>query len=440
MEILRGEWAAAVLWAHIREPCPLGWWKDHWDRQKGCGEPGLHLWGVSALLAPEAGWREVCPHGCGLPVTISLCTLVQVKKMLWLCLFHIAPWHWTWSSRVWGRDPAVGCRGDPVPGWSLSGGGGHGWCSANGRPRSCPGLWEQPLQHSRPPVSAKNPRRPCHWAVWHASRVGGRGWGSDQLWATKRTRSWGCVWALPRGLHRQPTDVSLHTQPTCLNTSFLWGKGPGAGKQRNTLKRSRARGFPGRRAVKNCPVNAGDVGSTPGPGRFHMSQSDSPYTITAEPTLYSPTATTTKPSCRKERSLEPVLCIEKSHCNEKPKHRNKEQTLLAATRESLHTATKTQHTKNKSISLKRKGTEPARTWPSGLLLQQLGIRPCPERALTLTKQGGSPTTQLAPALAPPSLPPPSPREGLPGQPEEEHGWCHQIKYPPTNGDGHMRFV
>ena len=43
--------------------------------------------------------------------------------------------------------------------------------------------------------------------------------------------------------------------------------------------------------------------------------------------------------------LEHVLCNKKSHCNERPKHCNKEQTLLAATRESLHAAMKTQHSK-----------------------------------------------------------------------------------------------
>ena len=48
--------------------------------------------------------------------------------------------------------------------------------------------------------------------------------------------------------------------------------------EKHTLKRSRARGFPGRRAVKNSPVNAGDVGSNPGPGRFHMSQSGRVHT------------------------------------------------------------------------------------------------------------------------------------------------------------------
>ena len=44
-----------------------------------------------------------------------------------------------------------------------------------------------------------------------------------------------------------------------------------------------------------------------------------------------------KPTC-----LEPVLCNKRSHRNEKPTHRNEEQPLLAATRESLHAAKKTQ--------------------------------------------------------------------------------------------------
>ena len=32
-------------------------------------------------------------------------------------------------------------------------------------------------------------------------------------------------------------------------------------------------GFPGGRVVKNPPANAGDTGSSPGPGRSHMPQS-----------------------------------------------------------------------------------------------------------------------------------------------------------------------
>ena len=45
-----------------------------------------------------------------------------------------------------------------------------------------------------------------------------------------------------------------------------------------------------------------------------------------------------KPVC-----LEPVLCNKRSHHNEKPTHLNEEEPLLAATRESLRAATKTQH-------------------------------------------------------------------------------------------------
>ena len=34
------------------------------------------------------------------------------------------------------------------------------------------------------------------------------------------------------------------------------------------------RDFPGGAVVKNPPANAGDTGSSPGPGRFHMPQSN----------------------------------------------------------------------------------------------------------------------------------------------------------------------
>ena len=44
-----------------------------------------------------------------------------------------------------------------------------------------------------------------------------------------------------------------------------------------------------------------------------------------------------KPAC-----LEPVLRNKRSHSSEKPAHHNEEQPPLAATRESLHAATKTQ--------------------------------------------------------------------------------------------------
>ena len=39
------------------------------------------------------------------------------------------------------------------------------------------------------------------------------------------------------------------------------------------LKKKRAMGFPGGAVVKNPLANAGNTGSSPGPGRSHMPQS-----------------------------------------------------------------------------------------------------------------------------------------------------------------------
>ena len=48
-------------------------------------------------------------------------------------------------------------------------------------------------------------------------------------------------------------------------------------------------GFPGGAVVKNPPANAGDTGSSPGPGRFpHAAEQLSPCATTTEPVLYSP--------------------------------------------------------------------------------------------------------------------------------------------------------
>ena len=43
-----------------------------------------------------------------------------------------------------------------------------------------------------------------------------------------------------------------------------------------------SRGFPGGAVVKNLPANAGDMRSSPGPGRSHMPQSNSVCTTTTE--------------------------------------------------------------------------------------------------------------------------------------------------------------
>ena len=60
--------------------------------------------------------------------------------------------------------------------------------------------------------------------------------------------------------------------------------------------------FPGGAVVKNPPANAGDTGSSPGPGRSHMPRSNeahapqllSLHSRACEPQLLSPCATTTE--------------------------------------------------------------------------------------------------------------------------------------------------
>ena len=64
-------------------------------------------------------------------------------------------------------------------------------------------------------------------------------------------------------------------------------------------------GFPGGAVVENLPANAGDTGSSPGPGRSHMPQSNEarvPQLLSLrsrahEAQLLSPHATTTEPAC-----------------------------------------------------------------------------------------------------------------------------------------------
>ena len=102
--------------------------------------------------------------------------------------------------------------------------------------------------------------------------------------------------------------------------------------------RSETVGFPGGAVVKNLPSNAGDTGSSPGPGRSHMPQSNS----AREPQLLSLLSTACEPQLLKPVCLEPMLCNKRSHRNEKPAHRNEEEPLLAATRGSPRAVPQTQ--------------------------------------------------------------------------------------------------
>ena len=59
-----------------------------------------------------------------------------------------------------------------------------------------------------------------------------------------------------------------------------------------------ARDFPGGAVDGNLPANAGDMGSIPGPRRFHATEQLSQLATITEPVLYSLGAMTTKPTCR----------------------------------------------------------------------------------------------------------------------------------------------
>ena len=65
-------------------------------------------------------------------------------------------------------------------------------------------------------------------------------------------------------------------------------------------------GFPRGSVVRNLPASAGDMGSIPDPGRFHMPHSNQARVLQV-----------LKPMC-----LEPMLCTKRSHHNEKPVQHN----------------------------------------------------------------------------------------------------------------------
>ena len=102
-------------------------------------------------------------------------------------------------------------------------------------------------------------------------------------------------------------------------------------------------GFPGGAVVENLPANAGDMGSSPGLGGFHMPRSN----WAREPQLLS-------------------LCVwslcsaTRGRDSERPVHRDEEWPLLATTRESPRTETKTQHS-HKLKKIKKKNVSHALT-------------------------------------------------------------------------------
>ena len=67
-------------------------------------------------------------------------------------------------------------------------------------------------------------------------------------------------------------------------------------------------GFPGGSVVKNPPANAGDTGSSPGPGRSHMPRSNK---------AHAPQLLSLRSRARVPQLLKPV-CLEPMLRNEKP--------------------------------------------------------------------------------------------------------------------------
>ena len=96
--------------------------------------------------------------------------------------------------------------------------------------------------------------------------------------------------------------------------------------------------FPGSAVVKNPPANAGDTGLSPGPGRSYMPRSNQAHA----PQLLSLSSTAHEPQLRSPRATTAETHKKRSHCNEKPTDHKEEYPPLAASRESLRTATKTQ--------------------------------------------------------------------------------------------------
>ena len=93
-----------------------------------------------------------------------------------------------------------------------------------------------------------------------------------------------------------------------MNTDFKFN-----GEERDgSFKSNSFQGFPGGTVVNNLPANAGDMGSSPGPRRFHTSQSNKAHvpqllsliSRAHKPQLLSPSAITTEAHVPRARALQ----------------------------------------------------------------------------------------------------------------------------------------
>ena len=135
----------------------------------------------------------------------------------------------------------------------------------------------------------------------------------ETTWTCDYHLKWGCTvlwdWALHLGadsISRQSirTELGCKTQSLCHRELF------GAGKTATHLVSEVSRDFPIGTMDKNLPSSAGNTGSIPGSGRFHI---PGPVGVGVG------AATKICAQLLKPVSLEPVLHKNRSHCNEKPK-------------------------------------------------------------------------------------------------------------------------
>ena len=102
------------------------------------------------------------------------------------------------------------------------------------------------------------------------------------------SRKGACVLPVLKSLVRSEdgricTPFSRWTDPSSASTPQCDTKAVGGGPEHTdqeerlyglTVKNRQKRGFPGGAVVKSPPANAGDTGSSPGPGRSHMLRSN----------------------------------------------------------------------------------------------------------------------------------------------------------------------
>ena len=82
------------------------------------------------------------------------------------------------------------------------------------------------------------------------------------------------MWTLKKQTNEQTKQNRNRLIDTENKLVVTTGEGLGGqAKQVAGIKRYKLPGFPGGAVVENLPANAGDTGSSPGPGRSHMSQS-----------------------------------------------------------------------------------------------------------------------------------------------------------------------